>query len=350
MAPNLGKPKGPTSPRKSSPSKKTTTRSLTYHTQRPPNKICSASTQAQNQMRGTSIHGPSPLGPIIRTKQAWQDWLELSVKLHNLPSNITTWDLWKRFEREGVIAFIEIYENRQGVRDGNGRIRFFQPPSVRPFWNGPVVLPSPDGGGASTIKVELEKAKRKFQIQSPIRKHVWYPERMALAPVSVDFGTMLDEATMMRMHNVPILPPIEQNPSKMLELRVDLLRNRITVDFWVKFIDETGTMTKTNHVPGAYDRVNRYMFQVPFNQLHKMNCVDVDKNYWALTFSLESPPAFYRKLLKEQESHKEKAVRWGEFDTWLRQTDIVYDPFALQTAVVSLNKEAPVIDIGWFSL
>ena len=37
---------------------------------------------------------------------------------------------------------------------------------------------------------------------------------------------------------------------------------------------------------------------------------------------------------------------WSEFDTWYRQTDIVYDPRRLENAVVSLKKELPVIDIG----
>jgi hypothetical protein len=37
---------------------------------------------------------------------------------------------------------------------------------------------------------------------------------------------------------------------------------------------------------------------------------------------------------------------WSDFDTWYRQTDIVYDPYRLQTAKVTLHKERPVIDIG----
>jgi RNA-dependent RNA polymerase len=298
---------------------------------------------------GNTIYGPSPLrfdGPIIRAKEAWQNWLEICVRLRNLPKNITTWDLWMRFQHEGTIISIEIYENRQGNKDGGGRIRFIQPPTIRPFWKSLVVITSSDGGGSSTIKVELEPARRRFQIQSPIRKQIWYPERMSLTPVAVDFGFMYDETTMMQMHRAMVLPTVGQFPSNKLKFTVDLLRSRITIDFSVKFIDETGTMAKTHSVAGAYDRVSRYMLQVPLNQLQKIHCMDLDEHHWALVFSVESPPLFYRKLLKEQESHREKALFWSEFDTWLRQTDVVYDPFSLQTNVVSLNKNASVIDIG----
>ena len=45
-------------------------------------------------------------------------------------------------------------------------------------------------------------------------------------------------------------------------------------------------------------------------------------------------------------SHMAGNLTWSEFDTWYRQTDIVYDPRRLENAVVSLKKELPVIDIG----
>ena len=88
------------------------------------------------------------------------------------------------------------------------------------------------------------------------------------------------------------------------------------------------------------------MFQMPFDQLQKIQRVNLGDKGFVLVVSLESPPQFYRKREDEEACHSNEAVVWTEFDTWFRQTDIVYDPYLLQTAVVTLHKERPVIDIG----
>ncbi|RAL67814.1 hypothetical protein DID88_008541 [Monilinia fructigena] len=60
---------------------------------------------------------------------------------------------------------------------------------------------------------------------------------------------------------------------------------------------------------------------------------------------LDSPPQFYR-WRDDRDVTLPGALSWTEWDSWFRQTDIVYDPFMLVDAPIALHKERPVIDIG----
>lgn len=280
--------------------------------------------------------------PILKAKEPWQTWPELTIRVANLPPDVTTWDLWERFQREGTVVFIELFDDRQGRRDGNAKIRFVPPPH-RAFWAlDNVTLSTSDGQGAFQVKVFPEPKKRRFEAQSPIRKHIWYPEVVSLHPRSLIFGFMYGPNTIMGMYNAKRL---SRNGTI---FKIDLLRSRIVITFEVSLTDPATRLNSANGPPrsGELDRINRYMFTIPFGQLQKLDRVQVSENQWALVMSLDSPPQFFRKRLDATASHSSSALTWSEFDTWYRQTDIVYDPRQLENAVVSLKKELPVIDIG----
>ena len=48
----------------------------------------------------------------------------LWIKVSDLPENITTRDLWEAFKHEGHIAYIRLYENVRGYRDGGASVKF----------------------------------------------------------------------------------------------------------------------------------------------------------------------------------------------------------------------------------
>jgi RNA-dependent RNA polymerase len=279
--------------------------------------------------------------PMLKPKEPWQTWPELTIRVANLPPDVTTWDLWERFQREGTIVFIELFDDRQGRRDGNAKIRFIPPPR-RAFWVlDNVSLSTPDGQGAFQVKVFPEPKKRRFEVQSPIRKSIWYPETSCLYPLSLAFGLMHSHNTMMEMHK-------SQSRTRNTVFKIDLLRSRIVVTFQVSLSDpETHFHSARGPSrPGELDRTNKYMFTIPFGQLQNIDRVQVNERQWALVISLDSPPQFFRQRLDPRASHMAGNLTWSEFDTWYRQTDIVYDPRRLENAVVSLKKELPVIDIG----
>jgi RNA-dependent RNA polymerase len=133
---------------------------------------------------------------------------------------------------------------------------------------------------------------------------------------------------------------------------VDLLHNRIAATFDVEFQDPRShgdphfeSVARINE----YNRINKHMFQISFSQITTISRFNTDEKSFALVLSLESPPPFFRKRTDDRAGHADENLVWSEFDTWYRQTDIVYDPYRLQRAKITLHKEKPVIDIGNYS-
>ncbi|OBT57998.1 hypothetical protein VE04_02007 [Pseudogymnoascus sp. 24MN13] len=277
--------------------------------------------------------GPKLDGPILKTKEPWQKWTELTVRVSQLPATMTTWDLFKRFEREGSIAFIELHENSRGVRQDSARIRFSPPPNTDFWTRDPITirLESPEMS-EHTVRVSPEGKKRSFEIQSPIRKMKWYPEVTTLYPQELNFGVMFSETAMMKKRTE--VPPARNQ----MKLKIDLMRRRIVAVFDVDYGNETASN------PGL--KSIKHMFQVPFGQLRVMHRVKLDDDRWGLLLTLDSPPQFYLKDSNIQRTHVKQSLVWSEFDSWFRVTDVVADSGAVKKAVVSLNKAAPMIDIG----
>jgi RNA-dependent RNA polymerase len=283
-----------------------------------------------------------PGGPILKSRESWQSWSELTVKIFNLPPSTTTWNLWKRFETQGTIVFIELFETRQGTREGTAKIRF-SPPPHRDFWgSGSITMQTPDGQGEIRIRIDLEPKKRSFELRSPIRNNVWYPETMSSYPSAITFGFMYEETVMMNMRHV-------LDEWRNIKFNVDLLRSRLVVNFQTTLMGPLANPLQAAEAePRAesLDRTKKYMFSIPFGQLQKIYRVELDETRWGLLLSLDCPPQFFQKRGDARASHSSEALTWSDIDTWYRLTDIVYNPNVLENTAVALKKELPFIDIG----
>jgi RNA-dependent RNA polymerase len=293
-----------------------------------------------------------PQVPDLKQVYEWSRFPELTVRLRNLSPHTTTYDIYRNFKMHGTIVLIEIYQGRSGTRDGGGKIRF-SPPPREAFWAQPgfvnrYAMRMENGHDGYTCIVEFDERNRNrlFKVRSPINKTVEYDEKMKLVPSSLHFGVMLDPEALMTMQTINAMPGDE------LSLVVDLLRNRLVATFMVDFKDPRSQWV-TDYVSSSqiseYDRKNKFMFQIPFTQLKKIYRVDMNNSMIALVVSLDSPPAFFRKKADEKSCHSNENLVWTEFDSWWRQTDVVYDPYRLATAPVALHKEQPVIDIGTYA-
>lgn len=260
-----------------------------------------------------------------------------------MPPATTTLDLWRVFEQEGNIAFIELYDNRQGDRDPTAKIRF-QPPPRRAFWiTEKIEITTSDGKGPFQVLVTAEPKKRRFEVQSPVNKAVWYPEIMTLAASSLSFGILSGPTTMLNMYTTG------SHEENVVKLSIDLLRSKVVANFSVVFKQPAVPAADDGMKGGRMDRVNQFMFMIPFAQLQKIYQVNIDESHFALVISLESPPRCFRKRLNISSSHSGEALSWSEADCWYRQTDIVYDPREVKNTAVSLKMEmAPLIDLGEF--
>ena len=64
------------------------------------------------------------VGGSHRAQNDWAMGQYLFIKVCGLPDSTTTRDLWTAFKREGHIAYIQLYENTKGYRDGKASVKF----------------------------------------------------------------------------------------------------------------------------------------------------------------------------------------------------------------------------------
>ncbi|KAM3064956.1 hypothetical protein ACMFMG_011216 [Clarireedia jacksonii] len=296
--------------------------------------------RARNPRFAAAQHATPPIQ--IKPRADWQDQVELSLTISNLDPSTTTYDLYRNFQEYGTVVFIEIFEDRDGKR-GRGKVRFSPPPS--PFWTD-TSFPITAEDGSTTCKVFLSvdnKRIRDGKFQSPIRRGVFYDEKMKLSASSLQFGVMVSPDTYMPMHS------LRAKRMEDLTLTVNLLKSKLEAHFMVPFTDprmqgdnEYQSSTKI----GQHNRENKYMFAIPLGQVKAIEQVKDESDDLILLISLDSPPQFFRKRDDPKATHQAGALLWNEYDTWFRQTDIVYDPYRLESVPISLPKEKPVIDIG----
>ncbi|KAG0650209.1 RNA-dependent RNA polymerase 1 [Hyphodiscus hymeniophilus] len=266
--------------------------------------------------------------------ESWQMRPEFSVRMRTIHPKTTTYDLHQTFKQYGNIVLIEIFQDRNGAREGGAKIRFSPPPS-KAFWKDQNhIITNTDG---------------REEYYSPIKKMIFYEPKMKLFVKYLHFGITVTPNSVMPMHTA--IPDLEDGSKHRdnLSFVVDLVRRQIVATFHVTFTDprSKGSSDYESSSPlNLYHRVNKFMFQIPFEQVQNIKRVNIKEGGFALIIALDSPPQFYRKREDEKSCHSNEACLWTEFDTWFRQTDILYEPYRLQRAIVTLHKERPVIDIG----
>ncbi|CCU82003.1 RNA-dependent RNA Polymerase [Blumeria hordei DH14] len=277
---------------------------------------------------------------VLKKTHFWQKWDSIIVELTMIPHDETTFNLWRNFEKFGSISYLEIFET-VGKRPRRGKIRF-SPPPAKPFW--PIqakrcLIDCTSEDELRHYQIEVEpKLRDPIKIQSPTNKDLSYDPIMRLNAHSLHFGIMIKPGFVMSLATV----------KDDLTLTLDLRRRQITVNFSLKFRDprHDGKPLVSITKVGTYDRINKYMFRIPFGQLKTIQRSKYDSVSDLLIISLDCPPQFFRKREDKRMGHFSDNLRWDEFDTWFRQTDIMYDPYPLHKQKIALHKDTPDIDIG----
>ncbi|TVY21595.1 RNA-dependent RNA polymerase 1 [Lachnellula arida] len=283
----------------------------------------------------------------------WKNAPDLSIKVRGLHESESTWNLLRNFRKAGHIVCIDIFEGRDGQREGTAKIKFSPPPNSE-FWGSQLhprrysMQAADDDSVYYNVFVTLweDRSPRAYRVQSPIRPHISYEPKMVLWPSSLHIGIMVDQESMMPLQSIEPSTPAD------LKFTVDLVRKKITAEFKFTFKDPRSRGVASfvsDSAVGEFNRTNSYMFQIPFDQLKTISQINFNNRCFGLQMSLESPPQYHRKREDEESCHSPENLRWTDWDTWYRQTDIVYDPYRLQNAVIALHKERPVIDIGRWS-
>ncbi|KAL6713533.1 hypothetical protein ACLMJK_008998 [Lecanora helva] len=307
-----------------------------------------------------SLHGPSSNGASHGQRAAnnssvdWTTWPELSVKVHDLPPHTRTADVSDWFGDQGQITSIRVFKNNQGQCEGKAIIRFRyarlwphandsdtdarkSPPPERPFWQSGRYSIVIKNKGTIAARVHLEPRKQAFKQPSPINAQKTYEEIMTLNSSSLDFGIMVDPATMMTMCSVYTTP---------IQFRVNLFRREIVIEFLLEIRDQRPShVIPEASLPQLDKKREFFRFRIPFSQLETIHSVDVKNHTLNLLLTLETPPKFFKKL-DPRLTHDDDADYWTENDAWYRQTDIVYNQAMFKKSPLTLKKTRPIIDLG----
>lgn len=232
------------------------------------------------------------------------------------------------------------------------RTNDYSPPPAKAFWACGRYSIQLAGRHKISVRVYAESPRRSIL---PVHSKSEYPETMvrclypnASTPTnisqtmyaeSVDFGIMFDQTTMMNMRTV--LPTRETG----IRLRMNMFYKEISVEFPMHIVDPRATSDHSNMQRGKYDRTELFQFRIPFTQLKVIHRIAGQEHKLILLISMETPPKFFKQL-DPSKSHDDKAVTWGDNDSWYRQTDLVYVPNGLKKASLTWKKTNPIIDLG----
>ncbi|KAK6502188.1 hypothetical protein TWF506_002779 [Arthrobotrys conoides] len=296
----------------------------------------------------------SSTGPMGDDAEAYRLFAERrtrpdqKLKIYDLPSNITTLELYSCFSRYGNIEDVEIWEDdKQKGRKGSkwfdepplkGATVRFRPPPKGSLPIGRVELPI-KGEDPHFVRLHLEHPRDTLTIESPVNRALRFPESFELPVQRLDFGFMVHEKTMMSMYAVEASGKGVWKKPLDIVFQVDLSRKQLDIRFGLRF-DASG---------GKKRRQEKYRMRIPFvalQSLYETTPDNLDGSSRSILIPLQYPPHVWRQLFDFSLSHKTDNPHWSEWDTWFRQTDIVENSEEFRTEPLAIRKKKPTIDIG----
>lgn len=146
----------------------------------------------------------------------------VSLKLTNMPKNITIKRLWNAFSPKGTVELIDIWEGRPGQKMALGKVAF-KPPPKEEFWlDGRFVLPSHGDEPQTTIHVVLMDAHHVAPADSERRR---YPPTVSMQLRSLDFGSLMQKGTM------AVGETVISESTRDIRLEVNTKRAQVTLQF-----------------------------------------------------------------------------------------------------------------------
>ncbi|KAI2472322.1 RdRP-domain-containing protein [Annulohypoxylon bovei var. microspora] len=288
-------------------------------------------------------NGSDPEKDTARGEQPqWAEWDKICLRIHNLPSNTTTRDLWSVFKSHGQVVSVELFKKKNtGEREGSGRVHF-RPPPVKHFWETFMIVSI--RGRPAKIKVELQKEQPSLRIQGSSGQA--YPCLLSLEIDALQFGVLAHENEMIPLRTIQNI-----NNRSSFSLEADIQRKKLEISFACKIQDPRREDPSIQHPDpvGKVEITQEYKTQIPFAHLKSIVFIDIDENTWALLIPLPSPPAFYVKH-DLAASHSESKSIWTIRDAWDRTVDITYDTSWFKNDPVSLPRTNQFIDIGRWTM
>ncbi|OAT04159.1 RNA-directed RNA polymerase [Blastomyces gilchristii SLH14081] len=275
--------------------------------------------------RDTDSRNTSPI------KGEWASWESVTLSLTRIPKNANTFTLFKSFSAYGNIDYIEIYK---GNREGQGKIQF-KPPPRDDFWNNRRYKLALENNESVLLGINLETQRRILEIASPTRPGVKYPATIELHALSVDFGSMIEERSFLRLRSLP------SNRIGAVRLVLNVEHRELCIFVNVPKVSANLSENTENSRPG-----NPFRFCIRFSQLTNIFQIR-SLEQASLVIPLDSPAICHQQITAlEKEHFPENENVWSSRDTWFRQTDIVRYPEIITRTPVNLRKQNSYINFG----
>ncbi|KAL7796485.1 RNA dependent RNA polymerase domain-containing protein [Trichoderma ceciliae] len=268
----------------------------------------------------------------------WKKWINISIRIDGLPTDVTAENLLEWFSHEGNIAF---YNFVPASVDGNSEslsaIINFEPVPSCAFWEAgftivhhPDTVEYPEG-----LQVQLSvQARPERWYTSRIHPDMQYPTRITAALRSMDFGSMIGPTSLNIRKS--ITPPDGTNN---LSLEVDVLSKRLVIYFSI--------LTKVSE--GHYN-TQEFKLLAELSQIKTIFHVATEEDRETLILPFPLPPQYFcKKHDLQQNLLTARGLGWRYSDGWSRATDIVEDSTTLLNFPISVNNNIPNIgylDVG----
>ncbi|XWX02078.1 hypothetical protein V2A60_010110 [Cordyceps javanica] len=135
----------------------------------------------------------NPSARNVLPPQSGLERRSISLKLSNLPKEMTIQQLYKAFSSNGKIESIELYESRPNETKTAGKITFAPPPKIEFWQNKQLYLDAHGYKKPVTIHVEVLQARNEV---SEANKEQRCPSIISMRLKSLDFGSLLNKDTM----------------------------------------------------------------------------------------------------------------------------------------------------------
>ncbi|PKS09207.1 hypothetical protein jhhlp_003821 [Lomentospora prolificans] len=271
----------------------------------------------------------NPLDYIPRDA-GWKHWPELTVRISSIPDSTQPLDLFQNLEGYGgEIVFLEVAGGVQGY-PRVGRVRFSPPPDEA-FWVKPSI-PFTSAGTNFQVIVDVESPKQPTgdKVKSPTNPRVLYERLTKLKPISLDFGVMLDDSTMLCLRSLK-----DDSAQADLQMTLDLSRRHIAILFKIAF---------------ASERVGYYKIIISFRQLEKLHWHVGGSGEWVMTIPLKYPPHYFWKRDNAEKTFNERDTTWSRERLWHRATDIQTVPDGQMFRELSLHDSPETPDPCFINL
>lgn len=227
------------------------------------------------------------------TDRNWREKHSLRIYLRDLPSKVTTRQIYNNLEKYGTIVRINILENREGGRSSNAEVAF-EPVPNEDFWRHNLSFYSQEE--RYNIRAFISKYQpEKLYIESPVTRQK-YPERLEVEGETLDFGFLSRPQCMTVMSST--------GPAT---LKLNLKKRELEVHFWFKQSSASGVKARL------------FRFKIALDD--EFSIWQTAKNSFVM--HLSKVPQ-YSKMLNEARdgSHSVESRMWSIEDCWARQTDI----------------------------